>query len=139
MTWQSGVARAGGERRGAGGTLHAPASHAPLVYVFHNHVSTKNTLASCRLRLTRLVGASAGSRGGLGGQRGRRRSPRPPPRPRAPRAPYTTPGIYESIRKASLTREPAEITLNAGNFRLAGSRVVRLIVLTSDIKHGSGY
>lgn len=122
-------------QRGAGGTLHASASHAPLVYVFHNHVSTKNTLASCRLRLTRLVSASAGSRGGLGGQRGRRC----PPRLRAPQPPHTPPVIYESIRKANLTREAAEITLNAGNIRLAGSRVVRLKVLTSDIKHGSGY
>ena len=84
-----------------------------------------------------MVGASAGSRGGLGGQRGRREplGPRPP----VPPPPHTSPGLYESIRKANLTRGAAEITLNAGNIRLAGSRVVRLIVLTSDIKHGSGY
>lgn len=84
-----------------------------------------------------MVGASAGNRGGLGGQGA---AGRPSPLgPRAPPPPHTSPGLYESIRKASLTRGPAEITLNAGNIRLAGSRVVRLIVLTSDIKHGSGY
>lgn len=72
----------GGRRGDSGRAGHytLSATHAPLVYVLPNHVSTKNTLASCRLRLTRLVGASAGDWGGLGA-RGRRPPPRRTPRP----------------------------------------------------------
>ncbi|KPJ07833.1 hypothetical protein RR48_12675 [Papilio machaon] len=58
------------------------------------------------------------------------------PLPTAPRPRSVI--LYESNRKSVLVKKQ-KITLNVSSSSPLASRVVRLTVLTSDIKHGSGH